>query len=99
MKQTKTSQKNCVRRRRHALEERLAELLLATDCKAIDVTDFYTIRDICRKLQCDERTLKRRYEDGEAPWLVTLLSLRRCPAFLFWAWVADEIRTQLGERP
>jgi len=94
-----SSQTNTSRPRRHALEERLAALVLATDFNAIDATEFYTIGDVCRKLKCDERTLKRRCDDGKAPWLVTLLNLRRCPAFLFWAWVVEEIRTQLGEQP
>lgn len=84
---------------RCVLEERLAELVAATDIAAIDVLAFYTVADVCGMLQCDERTLKRRRDDGDAPWLVSLLGLRRCPAFLFWAWVVDEVRRQLGARP
>jgi len=83
---------------RCVLEERLAELAAAIDVKTIDVTTFYTIDDVCKKLQCDQKTLKRRCNDGNAPWLVSLLGLRRCPAFLFWAWVVDEVRRQLGAR-
>ncbi|MBL8537028.1 MAG: hypothetical protein JNM59_06455 [Hyphomonadaceae bacterium] len=80
---------------RCVLEERLAELVAATDIKTIDVTEFYTIDDLCRKLKCDQKTLKRRRDDGSPPWFLELAGLRRAPASLFWAWVASEIEKQL----
>lgn len=83
---------------RCVLEERLAEVVVATDLAAIDMRRFYTINELCEMLQCDERTLKRRRDTGQPPWFISLGGLLRCPAFLFWEWVASEIKQQLMRR-
>lgn len=77
------------------LEERLAELVAAINISSIDVAAFYTVAEVCSMLRCDERTLKRRRDDAQPPWFVSLAGLLRCPAIFFWAWVVDEVRKQV----
>jgi hypothetical protein len=77
------------------LEERLAELVVATDIAALDLLAFYTVAEVCSMLRCDKRTLKRRRDAGEPPRFVSLAGLLRCPAIFFWSWVVDEVRNQV----
>lgn len=80
---------------RCVLEERLAELVAATDIAAIDMLAFYTVAEVCGMLRCDERTLKRRRDGGQQPFFISVAGLLRCPAIFFWSWVVDEVRNQV----
>lgn len=84
---------------RCVLEERLAELLAATEVSNIDLSAFYTPEDLALLLACDVRTLERRREQLLPPLWVPVGRLVRYPAFFFWAWVAEEIIALLGLDP